>query len=199
MRQIILYTIVFTVAVAAAHGQLGSRPAGYTDHVDEEFEIAFYYPDGWYVANGSDSIWVVNREALLGDLNREAPDVQPGDAMLTFGILPTMLLSMMGISVDDQGAIVDGIFENMMAEDADLQNRERMTHQFGGREVPSILFDNVSHEVSGIVFVTHEQENVIVFGVALGFREDLVSRHEQLAQVVSTVEFTGSLESLMGQ
>ena len=199
MKQIIVNVLVFLVVAAAAHAQLGSRPAGYTDHLDDDFEIAFYYPERWHVANGSDSIWVVNREALLDDLNNEAPDVQPGDAMLTFGVLPTMLLSMMGISVDDQGAIVDGIFENMMAEDADLQNRERTTHQFGAREVPSVLFDNVSHEVSGIVFVTHEQENVIVFGVALGFREDLVANHELLAQIVSTVEFTGSLESLMGQ
>ena len=109
------------------------------------------------------------------------------------------LLAMMGVPADDVSAIVNGMFENMISSSGGVENGEAQTHSYGDRAVASMLFDDSAEAFSGMIMVAHEQEEVIVFAVSLGFREDLLRERDDLARLVSTVEFTGDLSSLMGQ
>jgi hypothetical protein len=62
-----------------------------------------------------------------------------------------------------------------------------------------VVFDDAQDEFSGMIAVVHEQEEVIGFGMALGFREDLVRRRERIARIVASMEFTGDFSQMLGQ
>lgn len=197
MRRILLTGVLLGVAVLTLPAQLGSVPAGYSTHQSESYEIAFHYPDQWAVVERDDMLAVVNRSGLVDEVGQDEPDLQPGDVVVVLGVLPSMLMTMMGIPADDVGALADGMFENMLAESNELANAESGVSSYGGTEVASVVFDDPSEEVSGMVMVAREQEEVVVFSVALGFREDLRSEREALGRIVASTEYTGDIQGLM--
>ncbi len=199
MKRIFVPVLFALIAAAPAMAQFGGMPSGFASYQSEEMQVAFYYPDGWYVVESDGNLAIVNREALIDQVNADQPDLQPGDTVVVVGVLPTMLLAMMGVPADDVSAIVNGMFENMISSSGGVENGEAQTHSYGDRAVASMLFDDSAEAFSGMIMVAHEQEEVIVFAVSLGFREDLLRERDDLARLVSTVEFTGDLSSLMGQ
>lgn len=199
MKRIFLAIVIGIVVVAGVTAQLGDLPSGFRSYESTTAEIAFYYPQEWFVGEQEDSPVVVSREALTDQLNRDEPDLQPGDTVVVLGVLPAMFMAMMGVPVEDVTGIVDGMFENMIAQSGEVRNGEVETHSFGGRRAASVVFDDAQDEFSGMIAVIHEQEEVIGFGMALGFREDLVRRREQIARIVASMEFTGDFSQMLGQ
>ncbi len=191
-----MITIVVPVIVTA---QLGTPPAGYRRYESGATQIAFYYPQEWFVIEQDESPVVVSREALGDQLNRDQPDLQPGDTVLVMGVLPSMFMAMMGIPIDDVESIADGLFENMIAQSGEIRDGQVDVQSFGGREIATIVFDDAEDELSGMIAVVHEQEDVIGFGMVLGFREDLLRRRERVARTVSSLEFTGDFAQMLGQ
>lgn len=199
MKRTVLVTVIGILLSSHAMAQLGELPAGYQRYQSAQGELAFYYPQEWFVAEQDGSPVVVSREALTDELNRDEPDLQPGDTVLVLGVLPTMFMAMMGVPVDDVGDIVDGMFENMIAQSGEVRNGEVETSVFGGRQVGSVIFDDAEDSFSGMIAVVNEQEEVIGFGMAMGFREDLLRRRERLSQIVSSVELTGDFSQMLGE
>jgi hypothetical protein len=200
MKRLLWVSLVVLVGAGPVAAQMGSQPSGFTSHFSEGTELAFYYPSDWYVADGDGNLAIMSRAALANQMDLDEPDLQPGDTVVIVGIIPTMLMAMMGVPVDDVDTILTGMFDTMIAQAGEIENGETAGHTFGARSVASVLFDDAQEEFSGMMLVAHEQEEVIVFAVAMGFREDLRRRREMVAEIISTVEFTGDLESmLMGQ
>ena len=197
MKRSIAFGIVLTVAVTAAWGQFGSVPSGYSAHESGSSQLNFFYPDGWFVVDEADNTALVNREALVEQIVADTADILPGDAIMVIGILPTMFMAMMGIPVDDISTILDGMFDNMVASSGEMENSRKEVHEFGAYSVASVTFDDPEEEASGIFFVAHEQEEVIVFAVVYGFRESLDAHRETLARAVASAEFTGDLSEMM--
>ena len=200
MKRILFLFIVLIVSVGTVWAQFGSQPAGFSSYRSDNLELSFYYPDGWIVAEQDGNLTIANREELLDDVVTESPDIRPGDTAMVIGIMPTFFMMMMGIPADDITSILDGMFENVVSDnDAKLENTSREILDFGGRRVATVTFDDTSQEVSGIFLVAHEQEDVIMFAVAYGFRDSLDSNREQLGRLVASAEFTGDLENMMQQ
>ena len=199
MKRALLVSVLVVVVVGMATAQLGSQPRGYESYASDDLMVSFYYPDDWFVVEKDENLTVVNRRALADQVGEDEPDLQPGDTVMVVGVLPAMLMAMMGVPAEDVSSIVDAMFQNMISENGDVQNGDSQTHTVEGRRVASMLFDDSSEEFSGMIMVTHEQEEVIVFSVALGFRDDLVRNRDLLVRVVSTAEFTGDFSSMMGQ
>ncbi len=198
MKRIVFGLTAFLILAGSVWGQFGSRPSGFTDHRSDEMEISFYYPDGWFVSEEEGGVTLVNRQGLLEQSAMDMPDLQPGDTAMVIGIMPTFFMMMMGIPVDDITTILDGMFESIISSnDGTMENSSKEILEFDGRRVATITFDDSSQEASGIFFVAHEQEDVIMFAVAYGFRNSLDRNRRQLAQTVSSAEFTGDLESMM--
>jgi hypothetical protein len=200
MKRLLWVFLAVLVVAGPVAAQMGSQPSGFTSHFSEDTQLAFYYPRDWYVADGDGNLAIMSRAALADQMELDEPDLQPGDTVVIVGIIPTMLMAMMGVPVDDVDTILSGMFDTMIAQAGEVENGETAGHTFGARSVASVLFDDAEEEFSGMMLVAHEQDEVIVFAVAMGFREDLLRRREVVAEIVSTVEFTGDLESmLMGQ
>ncbi|MEX2443504.1 MAG: hypothetical protein WD492_07860 [Alkalispirochaeta sp.] len=199
MKRILLVIVIGVVGAASATAQLGELPSGYLSYQSAEAQIAFYYPQEWFAGEQDGSPVVVSRQALTEQLNRDKPDLQPGDTVVMLGVLPTMFMAMMGIPVEDVSGLVNGMFENMIAQSGEVRNGEVETHSFGGRRVASVLFDDAEEGFSGMIAVVHEQEEVIGFGMTLGFREDLFRRRERISRIVSSMEFTGDFSQMLGQ
>jgi hypothetical protein len=198
MKRLVLGLTVFLVLAGSVWGQLGSRPSGFSDYRSEEMELSFFYPDGWFVSEEEGGVTVVNRESLLGGSENGIEDLQPGDTAMVIGIMPTFFMMMMGIPTDDITTILDGMFDNIISgNDGTLENSSKEVLDFDGRRVATVTFDDSSQEASGIFLVAHEQEDVIMFAVAYGFRNSLDRNRQQLAQTVASTEFTGDLESMM--
>ena len=187
------------VGLSAVYAQLGNRPSGFDAHHSKVMQISFYYPGEWFVAEEEDNLAVVSREGLIDQLGNDQPDLQPGDVVMVMGVLPTMLMAMMGIPADDVETLVDGLFDNLVAEGGNTDNAQTELLTFGSRRVATVLFDDQETGYSGTVMVAHEQEEVISFSIALGFREDLDRHRDMLATVLSTVEFTGDFSALLQQ
>ncbi|MFW5695431.1 MAG: hypothetical protein ACOCYB_09690 [Alkalispirochaeta sp.] len=199
MKRIGLVIVIGIGVPTMVMAQLGDPPSGFRRYESAEAQVAFYYPQEWFVAEQDGSPIVVSREALVAQLDREEPDLQPGDTVITLGVLPAMFMAMMGIPVDDVEAIADGMFENMIAHSGEVRDENIDVHSFGGRRVASVLFDDAYAEFSGMISVVHEQEDVIGFGMVLGFPEDLRRRRERTAQIVSSLEFGGDFSRMLGQ
>jgi hypothetical protein len=198
MKRILLVLLVLIMTVGTTWAQFGARPSGFAEYRSEEQQLTFFYPDGWFVSEADGNIMIANREALTNDSAMDMPEITPGDTALVIGIMPTFLMAMMGIPVDSISGILDGMFQNVMsAEGSAIGNNTNELYEFDGRSVATTTFDDSEQEVSGIFFVSHEQEEVIMFGVAYGFRNSLDSNREALARLVSTAEFTGDLESML--
>ncbi len=199
MKRIGFVIVIGIMVPAIVAAQLGEPPAGYRRYESAEAHIAFYYPQEWFVSEQDQSPVVVSREALADQLDRDQPDLQPGDTVLVMGVLPSMFMAMMGIPVDDVESIADGMFENMIAQSGEIRDGQGEVHSFGGRQVASVVFDDAQDEFSGMIAVVHEQEEVIGFGMVLGFREDLLQHRERAARIVSSLEFTGDFAEMLGQ
>ncbi|MFO8042001.1 MAG: hypothetical protein R6U25_02260 [Alkalispirochaeta sp.] len=199
MKRRVLVTVIGILVASHAMAQLGELPAGYQIYRSAAAQLAFHYPQEWFVGDQEGSPVVVSREALTAQLSRDEPDLQPGDTVLMLGVLPTMFMAMMGVPVEDVGDIVDGMFENMIAQSGEVRNGEAETMSFGGRRVGSVVFDDAEDSLSGMITVVHEQEEVIGFGMAMGFREDLLRRRERISRIVSSMEFIGDFSEMLGQ
>ena len=199
MKRIGLVIVIGFITPTIAMAQLGDSPSGHSRYESTEAQVAFYYPNEWFVSEHEGSPMVVSRQALVDQLDRDQPDLEPGDTVLTLGVMPTMFMAMMGIPVDSVEGIAEGMFESMIAQSGEVRDGDAETHSFGGRQVASVVFDDVEDEFSGMIAVTHEQEEVIGFGIMLGFREDLLQRRERAARIVSSVEFRGDFSQMLGQ
>ncbi len=198
MKRLLLVPLVLIVTVGTAWAQFGARPSGFAEYQSDEQQLTFFYPESWFVAEADGNIMIANRESLTDESATEMPDISPGDTALVIGIMPTFLMAMMGIPVDSISGILDGMFETVMsAEGNAIGNDADELYDFDGRSVATTTFDDSEQDMSGIFFVAHEQEEVIMFAVAYGFRDSLDTHRETLARLVSTAEFTGDLESLM--
>lgn len=187
------------ILTAPVFAQLGTAPAGFAAHVSETAQLGFFYPEDWTVVDNDQTLAIVSRAGLADQINNETPDLQPGDTVLVVGVLPLMLLSMMGVPADDLETMVDGMFTSMMESSGDLENSETLMFSHGGRDVAAVSFDDAAQEISGLMMIAHQQDDVIAFAAAMGMREDIDRNGDRLSRVVSTVEFTGDLSALMGQ
>lgn len=200
MKRKTLLLVVLVVATGTVWAQLGGQPAGFSEHRSAELELTFFYPSEWFVSEQDGNLTIATREALLEDPGEEFPELRPGDTAMVIGIMPTFFMAMMGIPVDDISTILDGMFENVVSSnEGNLENSSKEVLEFDGRRVATITFDDASQDASGIFFVAHEQEEVIMFAVAYGFRASLDRNREDLGRLVASAEFTGDLESMMQQ
>lgn len=174
--------------------QEGPRPAGFRDHQGVEVPVAFYYPASWMVVDQHDSVGIVSRPALVTEMADGAPSLEPGDAVLALGVMPAMFFEMMGAATDDLGSIMDALYGSVDAESGEIDEDDRRTHSFDAGDAVSVLFDVEGQAPSSLMIVARESEEVFSFGIAFGDREDLSAYREELAQVVTTVEFTGTME-----
>jgi hypothetical protein len=191
--------ILGTAGTPVAFAQLGDAPDGYEPHVSEDVQMAFFYPSEWFIVEQDGNIAVVNRPGLADQVGVDQPDLQPGDTMFVLNILPTLLMTMIGIPAEDAATIVEAMFETMIAEQGNVVTGEAQTHSFGDRTVASLMFDDAGERVSGMLLAALNQEDVLVFSMALGFREDLMSERERVARTVATAEFTGELNNLLNR
>ena len=200
MKRITFLVLVLIVSVGTVWAQFGSQPSGFSSYRSDNLELSFYYPGDWMVAEQDGNLTIANREGLLNDVATEAPDIRPGDTAMVIGIMPTFFMAMMGVETDDITTILDGMFENVVSDnEGTLGNTSREILEFGGRRVATVTFDDTSQDASGIFLVAHEQEEVIMFAVAYGFRDSLDDNREQLGRLVASAEFTGDLENMMQQ
>lgn len=196
MRRTLFAGVLFLMAALAVHAQIGPVPGSFDSYQSEDLQIGFHYPDRWFVVERDDMLAVVNRDGLVDQVGTDQPDLRPGDVVVVVGVLPSMLMSMMGMPADDVSAIADGMFENMLSQSDELGNAESRVETYGGSEVASVVFDDTEQDVSGMVMVARQQEEVIVFSVALGFREDLREDRDMIGRIVASTEFTGDIQGL---
>ncbi|MDA3948569.1 MAG: hypothetical protein PF508_05000 [Spirochaeta sp.] len=200
MKRIVLFVVVLTISIGTVWAQFGSQPSGFSSYSSDNLDLSFYYPDGWVIAEQDGNLTIANREELLTEIATDVPDIRPGDTAMVIGIMPTFFMMMMGIPTDDISTILDGMFETVVSDnDGVLENTNRETLEFGGRRVATVTFDDSSQDASGTFLVAHEQEDVIMFAVAYGFRASLEANREQLGRLVASAEFTGDLENMMPQ
>jgi hypothetical protein len=200
MKRKYIGLLVLFVVTGSVWGQLGSRPSGFSDYRSDDMELSFHYPNGWFVLEMDGGLTVANREALLESVDTEMdmPDLKPGDTAMVIGMMPTFFMMMMGIPTDDITMILDGMFDNIVSSDeGNLDNSATEVLEFEGRRVATVTFDDSSQDASGIFLVAHEQEDVILFGVAYGYRDSLDRNRKQLARTIASVEFTGDLASML--
>jgi hypothetical protein len=198
MKRIAVFGILLVFVVSAAFAQLGSAPTGYESYASDEMMLALYYPGSWFVVEEEGNLGIVNRQELAGELNKDMPDVRPGDVVMAVGFIPTFFLGMMGVPVDSIDSMVDGMFQSMMESNENGAENEREVLTYGGTQVGTVSFTDPAEDMSGIFMIAQSQDEVVVFAMAAGMREDLATNRDTLARVVSSVEFTGSLEELMG-
>lgn len=178
--------------------QLGTAPSGFQSYESEEMMLALYYPGNWFVVEEGGNLGLVNREALAAQLNSEQPDVQPGDVIMAVGFIPTFFLGMMGVPVDSTEALVEGMFETMLESNEGVTEIDREILNYGGAQIGTVSFSDPAQDISGLFLLAHQQDEVVVFAMAAGMLNDITRQRDVLAQVVSTVEFTGSIDELMG-
>ncbi len=198
MKRTCIWLVVLLTLGTTVWAQLGTTPSGFSPHESVDLELSIFYPDGWYVSDQEGGLAVVNREGLLDDVDSEMPTLQPGDTALFLGVMPTFFMTMMGIPVDDISSILDGLFDNIVStNDGVLENSQKEVLNIDGRRVATVTFDDSSQDASGIFFVAHEQDEVIIFAVGYGFRTSLDRNRSTLGQIVASAEFTGDFEEMM--
>jgi hypothetical protein len=200
MKRVLFFVGMMVMALGVVWAQLGNQPSGFDRYRSDELELTFFYPNDWFVSAQEGNLMVANREALLQETGDEMPDIQPGDTAMVIGIMPVFFMAMMGIPTDDISTILDGMFDNVVSSnEGSLENSSKEILEYGDRSVATVTFDDASQEASGIFLVSHEQEEVIMFAVAYGFRSSLDRNRNDLGRVVASAEFTGDLESMMQQ
>lgn len=185
---------IIAFGAVSVTAQVGPTPAGFRAHESVEVPIAFYYPSTWTVVDRDESVGVVSRPALAEQLGSDAPSIQTGDALLALGVMPTAFIEMMGSDPDDLDSIVDMLFENISAESGEIAGAERRELEFSAGTVASMLFNTTGRRGSGMMLVAHESSEVLAFGMAYGRRDDLQAYRRELAHVIATMEFTGTME-----
>lgn len=193
----VLAWMLFLSAAAAPpalNAQDGPRPAGFRDHRGAEVPVAFYYPASWMVVDQHESVGIVSRPALVTEMAAGTPSLEPGDAVLALGVMPEVFFGMMGASTDDLGSVMDALYGSIDAESGEIDDDDRRRHSFTAGEAVSVLFDVEGQAPSSMMIVSRESEEVFAFGIAFGYRDDLSAYRDELAQVVATVEFTGTME-----
>ena len=198
MREFVLKTgmcgVLALVFVFAAPAQDGPQPSGYQPHLGREVPVAFYYPSSWTVVDADESVGIVSRPALTEQLGADQPEIRTGEAMLALGVIPAAFVEMMGANPRELDSVVEMLFGSMSAEQGEVGSADREAFDFSAGEVESILFDAGPRQEAGLMLVSRESEEVIAFGMAYGYRDDLAAYRRELAQVLATVEFTGSMQ-----
>jgi|GEM_PF-2408275 len=198
MKRVLLSGVLVAIVATLGFAQLGTAPSGFQSYESEEMMLALYYPGNWFVVEEDGNLGLVNREALMEQLNAEVPDVQPGDVIMAVGFIPTFFLGMMGVPIDSTEALVDGMFETMLESNEGVTENDREILRYGGAQIGTVSFSDPAQDISGLFLLAHQQDEVVVFAMAAGMLEDVTRERETLAQVVSTVEFTGTIDELMG-
>jgi hypothetical protein len=189
-----LYGVLALVLIFTVPAQDGPQPGGYQPHLGREVPVAFYYPSSWTVVDADESVGIVSRPALAEQLGSDQPEIRTGDAMLALGVIPAAFLEMMGANPGELDSVVETLFAGMSTEQGEIDRAERESFDFNAGEVESVLFDAGPRDEAGLMLVSHESAEVIAFGMAFGYRNDLVAYRQELAQVLATVEFTGSMQ-----
>lgn len=198
MKRVLLSVLLVASVAAFGFAQLGSAPSGFQSYQSEEMMLALYYPGDWFIVEEEGTLGLVNREALASQFGAEEPDVRPGDVIMAVGFIPTFFLGMMGVPVDSTEAMVEGMFQTMLESNEGVTENDRQILSYGGTQVGTVSFTDPSEDIAGLFLITNPQEEVVVFAMAAGMMADITSRRETLAQIVSSVEFTGTIEELMG-
>lgn len=198
MKRVLLIGVLVASVAALGFAQLGSAPAGFQSYESEEMMLALNYPGNWFVVEEDGKLGLVNREALAGQLGATEPDVRPGDVIMAVGFIPTFFLGMMGVPVDSTEAMLEGMFESMLESNEGVSENDRQILTYGETEIGTVSFTDPAQDVSGLFLLVHQQDEVVVFAMAAGMMADITRERETLAQVVASVEFTGTLDELMG-
>ena len=92
---------------------------------------------------------------------------------------------------------MDSFFASMIDSRESYADADRWFFEYGGVRVGTVAYFDPTDEDSGMILLT-PLEDVLVFAVALGVTQDLEARRETIARIVASVEFTGSIEDLIG-
>ncbi len=198
MKRAIVGILLVGFVFSSAYAQIGSTPTGFSQYESDEMMLSLSYPSDWFVVEEEGNLGIVNREALAAQLGADQPDVRPGDVIMAVGFIPSFFLAMMGVPVDSIEAMVEGMFESMMDSNDGVSENDREVLTYGATQVGTVSFTDPSADISGLFLLAQQQDEVIVFAMAAGKMNDILDQREMLGQVVSTVEFTGSLEELLG-
>lgn len=190
-----IFAATSTTMIAA---QEGEQPPGFRPHAGAEVPVAFYYPSTWTVVDRDESVGIVTRPGLAGELGSDQPAIETGDAMLALGVMPAMFLEMMGASPADLDSVLDTMTENISSDAGEVTPEERTYLQTDTREVAAVLFDTPGGNAAGMMLVSRESDEVLAFGMAFGGRQDLQAYRDELAQVLASLEFTGTMQDFMG-
>lgn len=193
---LIVVAVCVLVPISALAAQDGPQPAGFRDHQGVEVPVAFYYPASWMVVDQNESVGIVSRPALVTDMAQGRPALEDGDAILALGVMPTLFFQMMGAETDSLEAVVDVLYASIETGDGDgdVDEEDRERHSYPAGDAVSVLFDVPGQDPASMMIVARESPDVFAFGMAFGKRDDLAAFRDELAHVVATVEFTGTME-----
>lgn len=160
--------------------------------------IGLYHPDTYTVVEQDQSLAIVSRAALADELMADKPDLQPGDVALVTGVFPIGLLMMMGVPADEIDVMIDGMFDSMIARGTNTGGIDEVQLEYAAGNVAAVSFDDLDQEISGILFLADaDDDQVVLFGIAMGLRADLDANRRRLGQVIASMEFTGDLSAMM--
>lgn len=171
---------------------------------EDDVFVKFMYPEDWLTEVQFGGLIIASSESALEKANSEE-ETQPeeGEFIATIQLLPTEFLSFFEIEGDDLEAVTTEMAafftaESDTEEEAQLEVGEVSIIEFS--EELSIGRVPVTDEnIEGVLLVFQLTEEVYGVAIGAGYPGELEDNELVLYGIISTLEFTGTVEDLMAQ
>lgn len=171
---------------------------------EDDVFVKFMYPEDWLTEVQFGGLIIASSESALEKANSEE-ETQPeeGEFIATIQLLPTEFLSFFEIEGDDLEAVTTGMAafftaESDTEEEAQLEVGEVSIIEFS-EELPIGRIPVTDENIEGVLLVFQLTEEVYGVAIGAGYPGELEDNELVLYGIISTLEFTGTVEDLMAQ
>lgn len=164
--------------------------------------LKFMYPEEWLVSADLGEVVIASNEGALEKSNSsEETTPDEGEFLANVILLPTEYLTMFGIEGDDLETITSNLVEFFTSE-SDEENPTELGEVTMVEFSDELTIGRAPFEmegIEGVLLVFPLDDELYAVMVGAGYPGELEDYELNLYGIISTLEFTGTMEDLLGQ
>lgn len=211
MKRVFLLSLLLILAVSSVMAQDEEFDIDMTDWntfdsaEEEDAEnvfLKFMYPEEWLVGVDSGEVLIASNEGALEKANSDeetTPD--EGEFLANVILLPTEYLMMLGVEGENLEEITTSLVEFFTSE-TDEENPAQLGEVTMVEFSDELTIGRAPFEmegIEGVLLVFPLADELYAVMVGAGYPGELEDYELNLYGIISTTEFTGTLEDVLGQ
>ncbi len=211
MKRVFLLSLLLILAVSSVMAQDEEFDIDMTDWntfdsaEEEDAEnvfLKFMYPEEWLVAVDGGEVVIANNEGALEKANSSEETLpDEGEFLANVILLPTEYLTMIGVEGENLEEITASLVDFFTSE-TDEENPTEIGEATMVEFSDELTIARAPFEmegIEGVLLVFPLSDELYAVMVGAGYPGELEDYELNLYGIISTLEFTGTLEDLLGQ